>query len=301
MSRLVSRLLHSVKNIFRPSNLGMFVFFIINGGLIIALVKEFSSDASFTSNLLVVMGLFVLSNLIAFSPLGQEILCLTNGARKMKRRDMRTRVLAVVDEVYRKAKEETPDLPDKIRVRIMYTPEINAFAIGSNTICVTEGFLELPEDLMAGIIAHEMGHLALQHTVAMTIIGGGNIIFSGLMVILQLIQLVLSALAIESSRHEEGGVGCAIAIASAICAGYIFLWTKLCMLVLLGSSRANEYAADKYAASIGYGNELAEALDRLTLGEPQTSFLKTLNSSHPIPGERIAKLQSYEGVAYSRY
>jgi len=251
------------------------------------------------------IAIYLLSLALSFSPVGQAALCFFNGARKMTRRDMRDRVLPVVEEVFRAAKKKTPELPNKLNVRIMYDPNPNAFAIGTNTICVTEGMLEMPEHLMAGIVAHEVGHLAKQHTVVQLLIGGGNLLVSAMILSLELLRSLFSigsaaGSAIGSLSGRGRGFWWLGALFSAVSAGMIFLWTKFCMLLLMGSSRANEYEADCYAFEIGYGDELAEALDRLTMGTPKATFLKMLSSSHPEPGERIGRLQEM-GAAYSRY
>jgi Zn-dependent protease with chaperone function len=72
------------------------------------------------------------------------------------------------------------------------------------------------------------------------------------------------------------------------------------MLFLAWSSRANEYIADKYAFELGYGYELAAALDELGAGVPQNSFFKALYARHPETNDRIGKLQEL-GVPYYRY
>ena len=285
----MSRIRHAISNLFRLSNIGTMIFFLLNFYILFAL---FGGDPS-------IIGLYVISLVISFSPIGQSLLCTFNGAKRMVRTDMRERVLPVVEEVYAAAKRKTPELPNRIRVRVMYDPNPNAFAIGTNTICVTEGMLDLPDNEMAGVIAHEMGHLALQHTVVQILIGSGNLIMTIIMLFLELMRAIFSVGTVVGtvSRSRGSGLG---AIFAALSAGIIFLWTKICMLFLMGSSRANEYRADEYAFQIGYGEDLAEALDRLTMGTPQATLLKALNNSHPEPGDRIGRLQSM-GVTYSRY
>ena len=72
------------------------------------------------------------------------------------------------------------------------------------------------------------------------------------------------------------------------------------MLFLMWSSRKNEYDADAYAAELGYGYELAKALDAIGTGYPQDSFFKALYSTHPETHDRIGRLQNM-GVDYYRY
>lgn len=283
-------------NLFRPSNAGTWVFFLLN---LMFLSAVFGVGGSI-EGLLFLLALYLMALALSFSPFGQWVLCLVNGARRMERIDMRNKALPLVEEIYRAAKRQSPALPDRIDVRIMYDPMPNAFAIGTSTICLTEGLLDLPDDLIAGVIAHEVGHLALQHTVVQILIGGGNLIISVIMLTLEAVRAVLTVGTAVGTVRGGGIFHWFGTIMAAFCAGVIFLWTKFCMLLLCGSSRANEYEADAYAYQIGYGDQLAEALDRITMGTPQASLLRILNSSHPLPGDRIGRLQAM-GATYSRF
>ena len=197
-------------NLFRPSNAGTWFFFLLN---LIFLATVFGTGRS-VEGFLFLLVLYLLSLALSFSSLGQWMLCLVNGARRMARIDMRNKALPLVEEIYRAAKRQTPTLPNRINVRIMYDPTPNAFAIGTNTICLTEGLLDMPDDLIAGVIAHEMGHLALQHTIVQILIGGGNLIISIIMLILEAIRASLS-------------VGTA---AGSIRGGGIFHWFGIMMM-----------------------------------------------------------------------
>lgn len=294
----MGKLQHMISNIFKTSNIGTIIFFVLNFMILFCILGGASGgDPSGIVTLVIV---YIISLALSFSSIGQAVLCHLNGARKIVRLDMRERVIPVVEEVYLAAKHKTPELPDRINVRIMYDPNPNAFAIGTNTICVTEGMLDMPDNLMAGIIAHELGHLALQHTVIQILIGGGNLIMTGIMLFLEVLKNIFAISTVAGSYKKRSAGSEAGVFLAAISAGVIYLWTKFCMLILRGSSRANEYAADAYAFEIGYGDDLAEALDRLTMGTPQATLLKMLSSTHPEPGDRIGRLQSM-GATYSRY
>jgi len=72
------------------------------------------------------------------------------------------------------------------------------------------------------------------------------------------------------------------------------------MLFLMWSSRESEFDADKYASELGYGFELAKALDTIGTGDPQESLFNALYSTHPNTHDRIGRLQQL-GVLYYRY
>ena len=67
--------------------------------------------------------------------------------------------------------------------------------------------------------------------------------------------------------------------------------------------RAIEYVADEFAYKIGFGKQLAMALDRICIDVPsENGFLKAINSTHPNYNDRIARLQNlgvnYYGMSY---
>ena len=286
------------KNLFKVSNIGTIIFFLLNASLIIGLFGSAYPEA-----LTQIIILYVISVLIALSPIGEWVLGFMAGARKMTRADMRNRMAPIVARVHRKALEKTPDMTKVINLKISYDPSPNAFALGLHTVCVTEGLFDLPDDQIEGIIAHELGHLALHHTDILLLIGGGNFIISGVLFIANFVShllTVIGALFSLSRSESTRGCGCFISIVGLIASLLVMIWTKFCMLFLKWSSRANEYAADKYAMEIGFGYELAHALDCLPPSPPHNSLIKALNASHPQIHDRIGRLQSL-GVPYSRY
>ena len=290
-------LLRIFRNIFRVSNIGMIIFFLLNASLIIWIFSFGGRDTMIRVGVI-----YFISVVIALSPFGEWMFCLISGAKKIRRLDVRNKIFPLVQKVHAKAMEKTPDFADPVVVRIVnneLTP--NAFAVGRRTICVTEGLLSLPDDLIEGVLAHEMGHLAYRHTAVQTLIGGGNIFITAFLVILQLLQYALiGASSYGAMKSKSCLSGCLVGFVGGACAAAIWLWTRFCMLFLMCSSKSNEYKADRYAYEIGFGYELAEALDTIDVGGIRNSFVKSLYSSHPDKNDRIGKLQAL-GVTYSRY
>ena len=287
------------KNLFKKSNIGTIIFFVLNALLIIGLFSAFNFD-----NLLVIVALYAVSVALAFSRFGDWLLCVMVGARKMTRADMKARMRPLLEVVYKKAMKKTPGLSNQLRLKVTYGPEANAYAIGRRTICVTEGLFKLPDDVIMGIFAHETAHLALKHTHIQLLIGGGNMIMAALILIIKFIYMLIAAIALglawTETRRNGCMSGCITALPGLLIAGIIRLWTRICMLLLMWSSRENEFEADKYASELGYGYELAKAIDVIGTNAPQDSFLKALYSTHPNAHERIARLQQL-GVPYYRY
>ena len=285
-----------IKNIFKVSNIGTIIFFVLNAAVVIGIFAPFGKQALFF-----VAVLYLISVFVALSPVGEWYLGLVSGARKMRRRDMRARVEPLLKRVHQKALAKTPDLTQVLVLKVAHDPTPNAFALGRHTICVTEGLLDLPENVIEGILAHEVGHLANHHTDIQLWIGGGNFIVSALLFVLNAVSGLLSLIGLWLGfRRKTSCLGCVFSIAGIVCSALLWLWTKFCMLFLMWSSRANEFVADQYAMELVYGYELAAGLDMLSGTAPRNSFLKALYSTHPATHDRIAKLQEL-GVPYSRY
>lgn len=286
------------KRIFRVSNIGTIIFFLLNAFMVIGMFASAGPESLRT-----IIVIYLISVVFALSPIGEWVLGLMSGARRMTRVDMRNRMIPIITRVHNKSLTKTPDMTRIINLKVMYDPNPNAFALGRHTICVTEGLFDLPDEMIEGILAHEMGHLACHHTDIQLLIGGGNFIVTFALLFVKLIASIMTFIGslFSFSRDESArGCGCTFSIVGVICSVMIWLWTKFCMLFLMWSSRANEYVADKYAMEIGYGYELAAALDSIGTGMPQNSFMKALYASHPETHDRIGKLQEL-GVPYSRY
>jgi beta-barrel assembly-enhancing protease len=60
-----------------------------------------------------------------------------------------------------------PDIYNGYHVAILDSDEINAFATSGGHILVTRGLIKAAasEDMLAGVIAHEIGHIQLQHSI----------------------------------------------------------------------------------------------------------------------------------------
>ncbi len=64
------------------------------------------------------------------------------------------------------------NLPTQVKFTVVETDEVNAYASGENEICVYTGLLKFVEDdsELAGVIAHEMGHIINHHVAKQSII-----------------------------------------------------------------------------------------------------------------------------------
>lgn len=189
----------------------------------------------------------------------------------------------------------------------------NAFATGRNpqhgVVAVTAGLMEmLTEEEIAGVVAHEMGHIKHRDTllmsVAATIVGALS----------QLANMAMwgAMLGGRPSDDEDHGGGAFGAIGAMVIA------MVGAPLIQMAISRAREFMADEFAARITNNPmSLASALEKIERwsarvpmehGSPATAHLFIQNPfnaeglaglfrTHPPTAERIRKLRELNSYA----
>jgi STE24 endopeptidase len=186
---------------------------------------------------------------------------------------------------------------DDYNLYVCNVKDLNAFAVGSNNIAVTLPLLtNLPTEAIAGILAHEMGHIQNRDTntalLTSTMGSFGNLvirIYSYITLVLQVISFIPI-------------IGWFTAIASWFFVIQIWLFQFLMQLPLhlitMFSSRQDEYEADQYACEIGLGVELYNGLLYITQGEAQKGFAARILSSHPATKQRLERIEKYVNANY---
>ncbi len=195
------------------------------------------------------------------------------------------------------------------RVFIADNPQPNAFATGRNpehaAVCATSGLLSmLSRDEIAGVMAHELGHVRNRDTLTMTI----TATIAGAVSMLANFGLFFGGFG-NNRNNPFGIVGVLIAAIVAPIAA---------LLVQMAISRTREYSADRAGAEIsGNPAALASALARISNAarripnvaaerNPATAHLFIVNplsgarmdnlfATHPSTQNRIAALMAMAG------
>src|SRR6185312_6030099 len=194
------------------------------------------------------------------------------------------------------------------RVYISDNPQPNAFATGRNpdhaAVCVTEGLLaRTSQEELAGVLAHELGHVRNRDTLTMTIVA----VMAGAIGMLANFAFFMGG---DRRNNALGMVGMLLVMLLAPFAA---------ILVQMAISRGREFEADRAGAEItGRPLWLAGALekiDRAARGtdnpqadaNPATAHMFIVNplhggmsglfASHPSTEERIARLRAMSGGA----
>ncbi|UTC64561.1 M48 family metalloprotease [Treponema sp. OMZ 788] len=165
---------------------------------------------------------------------------------------------------------DVPESYNGYHVAILDTDEINAFATPGGHVLVTKGLLSCTdsEDALAGVIAHELGHIQLKH-------GIGAIKANR-----------MTAAAVESSATMALGAEKKADLKFLEDASKEIVTT----LVNSGYSKTQEYAADSFAVKLmaksGYDpNAMTEMLK--IMGEKQKNDHRGFGKTHPSADSRI--------------
>lgn len=300
-----------IKNLFKKNNIGVLIWLILNTFLmtfVLGICFENSLPTEIPKFVAYFIGavVYLITVIVALSPIGEFILRLQNGCRKITRKDYLDRLTPLFNEVYSKAKEINPELPENIKFYMSNDAEPNAFATGRRTVCITEGLMNYSDEEIKAVLGHEFGHLAHKDTDAILVVSVGNLIVSAIFVIWRIVFNVIARVLNICIGIASNSIGAAIAgVITRVCIDWILvlvmnLWTKFGALLCLHSSRKNEYKADEYSLNMGYGNTLCSFLDSLDPSKTSSKGLwATLNSSHPDTHDRIAHMQEL-GCTYRR-
>jgi Zn-dependent protease with chaperone function len=222
-----------------------------------------------------------------------------------------------IGPVWRRACGRAGAEPAGYILRVEDSQRINAFALGMHFVAVTRRALELPDELLESVLAHELGHHRDLHPLAATLGWWYLMPFSVLSWLLRRVRAVTRALyrgfsslkgrigQISGGRLLEGPLGLVgvlvilgalvlvgLVLLLLLCAVWLPLWlvTGLSRLLSAALSRAAEYAADRRATELGYGPGLIQVLELFALDEqraPRRGRLAWRLDSHPTCQARI--------------
>jgi len=222
---------------------------------------------------------------LAFSASAENLWRKVTGVRPLRLKSEKERLLPLFKEVYQGAVRANPKLPKSIKLYIKEDMTINAFAFGKATLVLTRGSLELLNDeCLKGLIAHEFGHFSHKHTEALLLFSVANLPMTFIVG-----KLTDAKNYFDNSKRRS-------LILGSLCNFLYYLFKGIAFigdLILMRSSRKNEYTADKFSVRSGFGKDLTDVLIEIygvSISKPQ-SVKEQLRSTHPHITLRIEQLE----------
>ena len=304
-------ILDFMKSLFKKNRIPVIVYLIINVLIITYLVNmcvnmyiaQDTADGQhfYWFSILIALAAYAISVFIALSPIGEWIMRLQNGCRRIKRTDHIEQWGPIYKEVYSRAKQANPTIPDDVELFICDGKRKDAFAIGRKTICITRGMLKVHPEEFRGAIALQFAHIANHDTDLIKLITIGNMMITAMIFTAKIIFRALSSFGKtvnRSQRTDSGNLSIIIgAIGDALIGAMMWIWTKFGQYLVLATQRSNEYAADEFAFNLGYADGLCRFLDKYS-GRGSKGLFAVLSSNRPAGDDRIARLQKL-GCSYS--
>jgi len=220
--------------------------------------------------------------------LGRAVTTALGSRYTLLRDEALTRYVALVGNTVA-LQSERPDV--RYYFGVLDTDEVNAFAAPGGYVFLTRGTLALIHDeaTLAGVLGHEVGHIALRHHVETIRKEKQAALSKG-----------IGTTALQFGSGFIPGVGGAVTSAAAHSPLMNLLADKVVDLSLKGFSRTEEEQADavgfKYAGRAGYDPAgLRDFLKAVQDGGSQptkSGFLAKFNATHPGAAERLKEQEA---------
>lgn len=271
------------------SNWSYLIWFLFNYTITFLIVYLISQ--SILATVLITIAMYAVSLAVAFSPFGEQITRNKLHLQEMEE-DEKTYLLPLFQEVYDKAIKANNSISRNIELFVLDNDEINAFALGNNTIVLTKGAIaSFSKTEIKGALAHEFGHIINGDTKALLLTNVGNGFFS---FFLWIANKIIYAFSYLISAHDGGQfVVIIVKVLVYIVNLAFFIIDWLGKIIISFNSRQIEFLADSYAKGIGYKTELLHTLYFLfrNFENGRQGLLERLQATHPHTYDRITMLK----------
>lgn len=300
------------KRLFRKANIPVIIYLVLNLGLITSIVYGllcYPMQLAWWTSIPISFALYMLSLLIALSPIGEWILRLQTGCKRLNKQSEIDFLEPLFREVYSEARKKDPSISPNVELFICDEECPNAFATGRKTVCVTRGLLHgMSTAQIKGTLAHEFGHLSHKDTDLILLVTVGNLIVNAIIMAIRIVLDICHFFVwlVSLFMGDDGVIISGLSalnrfLVNLFISGFMWVWTRFGQMLVLKSGRSNEYEADAFASEIGYGNELIDMLYAIDDGYSAKAhgLFAMLMSTHPDTSLRIAHLKELNTGSFS--
>ena len=286
-----------MQKIFRANNIPAFIICLFHMLIVYGISSTIMEDA--VAGIPVAVGIYLLLFLLSISRIGETVLRIFCGGRRIQRADWQNKIDIVTTDVVGRAQSQDNKFPERINFYYINDPIPSTLAIGRHTICITSGLLEMSINDIKGCVAHELGHISSYDSSVTQIANVGNFFVFLLGLLFQSFYWFNN----WTSRFTRRGVGSLLRnVLSFLPVMLIGAVIGITRIILNIGNRAKEYQADLYAVELGYGNELRNALLAIDF-ESQSgrrTLWRMLAAEHPSVHDRIGRIDANNTIYQPR-
>lgn len=228
---------------------------------------------------------------LAFIPLTEYLFYVFGSYRPLRTNKERQKLEPIFNTLKDICKENNMVYKKEVFLYIQDSMEINAFAFGRQTLCVSRGALKLlSEEQLMAVICHEMGHLYHGHTTLAIMFNIAVLPFS---IVVSVLSKVAYSYKSYFTAKKSGFLFSVIYFLLTLIPNAFFLINDL---ISLGASRRNEYQADLFAFENGLSEGLLKLLynlDKIHYKSPE-KLTDYLQATHPPLTKRIEAIERKE-------
>lgn len=216
---------------------------------------------------------------LALTPVGEALFRFTNGAREGLKSEKE-----LLEPIFSRVVKSAGFERGNFDLLVTDSQEINAFALGRRSVIITRGAMQLPEQEVEAIFAHELGHMRHHDSIITLMYYTVSTITNIAVKILAVIAAVMTVF--RGTRI----IGVVIGVVTA---ALIWLAIKPLNVGNRYGGRVKEYRADRFAHEIGYGEGMQMLLTRFleTEAAPSGKIADSLMATHPGSGKRLLALE----------
>lgn len=191
--------------------------------------------------------------------------------------------------VMAQAEGRLPPFCKEVQLYSLPGRQVNGAAFGWRSIGITEGALQLDDNTVQAIIAHELGHIAHGDAVLNMVLTANIFSLAALLLVWQLafgvFWLIVLAVALCGIRF-----GCLLWVITDRLSGLLrrgcetfrSVCVALVQILARAAGRKGELQADAFAVELGYGPALCRFLERFSEPpQPGRDLFDVLYSTHP--------------------
>ena len=311
-------ILSLIRTSFRPHNIGMILFFIINCLCIFIPIQSATGISISLAFSIAFFLVFFAAYVAVILLVGELIVRLMFGSNRIIMGTDVSPISIAFAEAYSMAKQQDPSLSNNIKLYACNVNYPDAYAFGRSTILISDSASNLSQTQLRTLFLEKFAQIANHDSERIQLLIAGNAIFVGLIflakimvyICVALLGMVMSvakmilSLFFRSAGHMSGGLFvisayfnvCRI-LSNAVESVLLFFLNLLIRFALL-SARNNYYCNDAFVCSCGYKEDLRYYLQHV---EPDirgyNSTLGTISAAKAPRLSRLSRLDGYTEIS----